>query len=373
MTPPRCGWREEHEVDEPAASQPDGASGTAEGASITGPGAPTAHPRSARVTAGGAGSGRRREVTAGGAGSRRAGVVATPGRSRRLSTGAGIAPGVEAGASAMIATMDPAALVKRARREAGLSQESLAARAGVTRQAVALIECRARHPSLRMLTALLAAAGVQMRVELEPLDADVRREIEARRADPEGAKDVLQVWGSLFAIDEVVCRVEGVAAAALLGAPVSVPAIDVAFADTDATYAWLADQIRSAVKVRADGADRPIDFGLPRDARPADRERDGDLVRARIAAACPDGRFLLDAWFDTLRARMTTPEEVARHVVVATSRGPISVQPLDEIVATDGDVARVLRVMREPGAPARGAPGSARGTSWAGPPEGGTS
>ena len=280
-----------------------------------------------------------------------------PCRRRRLSTGAGIAPGVEAGASEMIATVDAAALVKRARREAGLSQESLATRAGVTRQAVALIECRGRHPSLRMLTGLLAAAGVQMRVELEPLDADVRREIEARRADPEGAKDVLQVWGSLFAIDEVVCRVEGVAAAALLGAPVCVPAIDVAFADTDATYAWLAEQIRSAVKVRADGADRPIDFGLPRDADPVERERDGGLVRARMAAECPDGRFLFDAWFDTLRARIATPEEVACHVVVATSRGPISVQPLDEIVAMDGDVARVLRVMREQGASARGTPG----------------
>jgi transcriptional regulator with XRE-family HTH domain len=256
----------------------------------------------------------------------------------------------------MIATMDAAALVKQARREAGLSQESLAARAGVTRQAVALIECRARRPSLRMLTGLLAAAGVQMRVELEPLDADVRRELEAGRADPERAKDALQVWGSLFAIDEVVCRVEGVAAAALLGAPVSVPAIDVAFADTDATYSWLADQIRSAVKVRLPGADRPIDVGLPRDADHG-RERDGALVRARIAAECPDGRFLLDAWFDTLRARMATPEEVARHVVVATSRGPISVQPLDEIATSDGDVARVLRVMREHGASARGTPG----------------
>jgi transcriptional regulator with XRE-family HTH domain len=245
--------------------------------------------------------------------------------------------------------VDAAALVRRARREAGLSQESLAARAGVTRQTVGLIECRARCPSLGMLTGLLAAAGMQMRVELEPLDADVQREMTDLRLRGDVAKDVLDVWGCLPGMDEVACRVEGIAAAALLGAPVCVPTVDVALADTDATYAWLARQVRRAVKVRPEGADLPIEFDLPRDPGRPGADSDGPRVRDRMASECPDGRFALVAWFDTLAARLAPADEVARHVVVATSHGPIAVQPLDEIQSTDGEVARVLRVMRGSG------------------------
>jgi transcriptional regulator with XRE-family HTH domain len=246
--------------------------------------------------------------------------------------------------------VDAAALIKRARREAGLSQKGLAERAGVQRQTVGLIESGARRPSLGMLKGLLAAAGLQMRVELEPLDADVRREIEARRTNADAAKDVLDVWGSLFGMDEVAYRVEGVAAAALLGAPVPVPVIQIAFAETDATFVWLAAQVRgSLAKVRLDGENWPIDFDLGRDeaSREEERARDGVTVRERLAVECPDGRFWYEAWFDALSARLVPTDVVTRHVVVATSEGPIAVQPLDEIEAADGDVARVLRVMRE--------------------------
>lgn len=240
--------------------------------------------------------------------------------------------------------------VKDARRQAGLTQLMLAERAGVHRSTVALVESGARIPSLANLAALLAAAGLQMRIELEPLDADVRREIEGRRASADGAKDVLDVWGCLIGMDEVAFRVEGVAAAALLGAPVPVPVIQIAFAETDATFAWLAAQVRgSLAKVRLDGEDWPVDFDLGRGEAGGEEEgaRDGVTVRERLAVDCPDGRFWYEAWFDALSARLAPAEVVARHVVVATRLGPIAVQPLDEIEAEDGDVARVLRVMRE--------------------------
>jgi transcriptional regulator with XRE-family HTH domain len=235
------------------------------------------------------------------------------------------------------------ALVREARRRSGLTQRELAVRAGVVRNTVTQIERGTRTPSVGVLVRLLAAAGLQMRVELEPLDDDARREMRAVRDRAELAKDVLDVWGCLHAMDEVAYRIEGLAAAAWLGAPIAVPVVSIAFADTDATFAWLAEQIRSAVKVRLEGADWPIEFRLPR----VDGSDDGALVRARLHEECPDGRFWFEAWFDTLSARIAPAEVVARHVVVATRLGPIAAQPLDEVESTDGDVARVLRVMRE--------------------------
>jgi transcriptional regulator with XRE-family HTH domain len=252
--------------------------------------------------------------------------------------------------------LDTGALVRDARHRSGLTQRRLAERAGVHRQTVSQVESGAYRPTIATLVALLAAAGVQMRVELEPLDADVRREIADRRASPDGAKDVLDVWGSLFAMDEVAYRVEGLAAAALLGAPVSAPVIHIAFAETDATFAWLAAQVRgAAAKLRADGADWPLElFPWRADAGADSKEeriQDGVTVRERLGAECPDGRFWFEGWFDALAARLAPADEVARHVVVTTSQGPIAVQPLGEIDVADGDVARVLRVMREAGAP----------------------
>lgn len=253
-------------------------------------------------------------------------------------------------------SLDPGALVRDARHRSGLTQRLLAERAGVRRQTVSQVESGAYRPTIATLVGLLAAAGMQMRVELEPLDEDVRREIQDRRGSPDGAKDVLDVWGSLFAMDEVAYRVDGLAAAALLGAPVSVPVVHIAFADTDATYAWLAARVRgAAAKVRPDGADRPLELFPWRAgsevAGEGDLIQDRVTVRERLAAECPDGRFWFEGWFDALAARLAPADEVARHVVVTTSEGPIAVQPLDEIEVADGEVARVLRVMREAGAP----------------------
>lgn len=246
--------------------------------------------------------------------------------------------------------MDVGALVRRARRESGLTQHALAELAGVQRQTVTGIESGRRRPSLETLVGLLAAAGLQMRVELEPLDSDVRRLIEERRALAEPSADVVGAWRlftTLLEMDAVAYRVEGLAAAALIGAPVAVPTIQVALAATDATYEWLARHLfLSAFRVRVDGRWGALDFDFPT-RWTADGPGEGAAVRVRdrLAEECPDGRFRLEG-FEEVAARLAPAGEVARHVQVVTSAGPVAVQPLDEIESADPDVARVLRVMR---------------------------
>src|SRR5262245_31555592 len=56
----------------------------------------------------------------------------------------------------------------RARTAAGLSQRELAGRASTSQSVVARIERDQTSPSLDTLTRLLAAAGFELRIELEP-------------------------------------------------------------------------------------------------------------------------------------------------------------------------------------------------------------
>jgi transcriptional regulator with XRE-family HTH domain len=59
-------------------------------------------------------------------------------------------------------------LLKAARQRAGLSQRALAAKAKTAQSVIARIESGATSPSWDTLEALLGAAGVQLRVDLEP-------------------------------------------------------------------------------------------------------------------------------------------------------------------------------------------------------------
>ena len=67
------------------------------------------------------------------------------------------------------ATETAAALLRRARTGAGLSQAELAARAGVTQSVISAYESGHRQPALPTLAALIEAAGYE-------LVADVRRQ-----------------------------------------------------------------------------------------------------------------------------------------------------------------------------------------------------
>lgn len=65
-------------------------------------------------------------------------------------------------------TFDPAALLREARRRAGLSQRELARRAGTSQSVLARIESGQTSPTAHTLSRLLRAAGLELRAELSP-------------------------------------------------------------------------------------------------------------------------------------------------------------------------------------------------------------
>lgn len=64
---------------------------------------------------------------------------------------------------------DPGALVRERRRELGLSQQSLARRAGITQAAVSRIERGLASPNWETLQALLLAMGCEPDLRVKPL------------------------------------------------------------------------------------------------------------------------------------------------------------------------------------------------------------
>lgn len=63
-----------------------------------------------------------------------------------------------------------AGLLRLARDMAGLTQSGLADAAGVTQQAISSYETGMKEPTLPTLQRFLAAAGLEMRIRLEPID-----------------------------------------------------------------------------------------------------------------------------------------------------------------------------------------------------------
>lgn len=63
-----------------------------------------------------------------------------------------------------------AGLIRIARDKAGLTQTELAERAGVSQQAISAYETGRKEPTLPTLQHLVAAAGYEMRIQLEPAD-----------------------------------------------------------------------------------------------------------------------------------------------------------------------------------------------------------
>ena len=63
-----------------------------------------------------------------------------------------------------------AGLIRLARDKAGLTQSELAGRAGSSQQAISAYETGRQEPTLPTLERLIAAAGFEMRIRLEPID-----------------------------------------------------------------------------------------------------------------------------------------------------------------------------------------------------------
>lgn len=75
--------------------------------------------------------------------------------------------------------MEPATLLREARRSAGLSQRAMAAAAGVPRSSLEAAESGRRRPSLALLEAVAAAAGLELALDhaLQPLNCGTRRHL----------------------------------------------------------------------------------------------------------------------------------------------------------------------------------------------------
>jgi transcriptional regulator with XRE-family HTH domain len=77
-----------------------------------------------------------------------------------------------------------AGLLQLARLKSGLSQKKLADRAGVSATMISAYERDLRQPSIPTMLRLLAAAGFELRMHLEPLDQhdQVLAQLEANRS-----------------------------------------------------------------------------------------------------------------------------------------------------------------------------------------------
>ncbi|SDU59434.1 hypothetical protein [Jiangella alkaliphila] len=206
-----------------------------------------------------------------------------------------------------------------------------------------------------MLRAVLAAAGKQLHAELEPLDADVRAAIARVAAQPIADRKAVMHWYWLRGYVGADYRVEGVAAAELLGAPLPVDHLDIALADEPAAFATLVcppSEFWARLSVRR----HTWSFGYPRLRLGADDREIAKAVaglRDVLRDECPDGTFWMANAGCRARVRLVPPDEVGSYVEVATPEGVVRVAPLHEIESTDPRVTRVLRVLREDATTAR--------------------
>ena len=78
-------------------------------------------------------------------------------------------------------------LIREARLRSGISQRSLARRAGTSQAAISRIERGLEQPTFERLEQILAGLGWRPSISLEPIaehDAEPRRLYEAERVDP---------------------------------------------------------------------------------------------------------------------------------------------------------------------------------------------
>lgn len=135
--------------------------------------------------------------------------------------------------------MDVREVLHRARAEAGLDQRRLALRAGTARTTVVAYETGARSPTVRQLTRLLAACGLQARVVLEPLIGVDQVLDAALEGAPPAAFDYLASVAASLDAAGVGWALDGASALAAQGLALPHVELAVALTDEHASRAWL--------------------------------------------------------------------------------------------------------------------------------------
>lgn len=128
-------------------------------------------------------------------------------------------------------------LLRTTREAAGISQLELAGRTGVSQGSLSGYERGLRLPRLDQVARILAGLGLQLRLEAEPIWADVDAAIDAAATLSLAERlDQLPVR-PLDVLDEIghpPCVLAGLCAAVLLGAPVPATSIDLILLNDDA-------------------------------------------------------------------------------------------------------------------------------------------
>jgi transcriptional regulator with XRE-family HTH domain len=152
----------------------------------------------------------------------------------------------------MLEEMDGAALVREARRRAGLSQAELAARAGTTQSAIARLERGRAAPSFRRVADLVSACGLELRVHLAPPEGPPV----ATPTLSDEVRALLRELGSR----ELASVVVGDAAAALHGAPVEASTVTLVPGDARRDLEALAAMFDDVhARIRTDAGSLPFE------------------------------------------------------------------------------------------------------------------
>jgi transcriptional regulator with XRE-family HTH domain len=243
------------------------------------------------------------------------------------------------------------AVIREERDKRGLSLAKLAAAAGVSTACVSRLERGQRTSTLDLADAVLAAMGLRLHVEAEPQFADIDAVI--RQASGRPPSEIVSEWrpsaGAFFTyFADVPFIVEGLAAASLQGAPVTVETLEIAVpADNNDALDAL------TVALGAMGARRGnFEIRDPRvNGSPDYLSLHGAL---RIRLASPFEQVL---WMDIdpLPKPLFGVTWFLREHREPLPRARIALTPLAEIEASSGHVQRVIRRTRDLLASARAA------------------
>ena len=216
--------------------------------------------------------------------------------------------------------MDAGDLVRRARARAGFSQRDLAREADTSQSALWAIESGRRSPTVQTLDRLLAACGLQQRVSLEALLAELDARVDALQGEvPEldadswrWFADVLDDLPQTMAFlataprrGAVTWAIDGSAAMALHGFAVELSDFEVVVELNEPLRFWM-----KAVLLR--GTDErenlvmdwfDADLGRMQSSLPGARYCLLGLARVRVVAALPATMTLQVGWLDRLRQR----------------------------------------------------------------------